>query len=261
MVANARTWHFASFMLAAALTAPAAAQYGQPNPSPPQMMPGHGQNESSGTAPAAPTAPASASDATAAAACVIGRNATAGNAIFATPPFSAAERAEATRLLNDMRRCSHHPQMVSSPTIIRAAFAEASVETVFPTAPAARNPALGAAPLTRPTDGDAAFLAQVAPMYQLVDCATPREPALARAILATDPGTPGESAAIAALNPTFVSCVAPGSRISIDPRLMRFMFAEALYRWSVVQRDGAASAWAAAPAAAPTAAAAPASGH
>jgi hypothetical protein len=254
MVANGRSWLFASFMLAAALAAPASAQYGQPTPNPPQMMPGHGQSESSRAAPAAPAAPASANDATAAAACVVGHNATAGDAIFATPPYSAAERAQAVRLLTDMRRCSHHPQMVSSAATVRGAFAEASLETVFPTAQPPRNPALGASPLARPTEGDPAFIAQVAPMYQLVDCATPREPGLTRLVLATDPGTPAETAAITALNPTFIACVPAGSRIAIDPRIMRFMFAEALYRWSVVQRDGPASLWAAAPAPAPAAA-------
>ncbi len=40
-------------------------------------------------------------------------------------------------------------------------------------------------------------------------------------------------------------CVPAGSTLSIDPKLMRFLFAEALYRWSVVQRDGPTSPWAA----------------
>jgi hypothetical protein len=111
------------------------------------------------------------------------------------------------------------------------------------------------APLIRPTEGAPAFLAQIAPMYQLVDCATPRQPDLARAVLAADPGTPAEATAVAALNPTFIACVPAGSQIRIDRRMIRFMFAEALYRWSVVQRDGPASSWAAAAAPAQTAAA------
>jgi hypothetical protein len=253
MMTNTRTWLFASAMLAAALPAPASAQYGQPPPPPPQSMPGHG-----GSAPAASAAaaPATAPEVIAAATCVIGRNATTGDALFATAPFSAAERQQAERLLGDMRRCVRHPRMVSSAAMIRGAFAEAAVEVGFPTPQAPRNPPLDAAPLARPTEGDAAFLAQIGPMYQLADCATPRHPDLARFVLATDPGTPAEAAAVAALNPTFIACVPAGSQLRIDPRFMRFMFAEALYRWSVVQRDGPASLWAAAPAPAPAPAAA-----
>jgi len=41
--------------------------------------------------------------------------------------------------------------------------------------------------------------------------------------------------------------VTPGTRLNVDGRMIRGMLAEALYRWSVVQRDGQASAWAAAP--------------
>jgi hypothetical protein len=156
------------------------------------------------------------------------------------------------RLLTEMRRCVRHPQMVSSAALIRDGFAEAAVKLGFPTPQAPRTPPLDAAPLIRPTDGDPAFLAQLAPMYQLVDCATPRRPDLARAVLATDQGTPAEAAAVTALNPTFIACVPAGSQLRIDRRIIRFMFAESLYRWSVVQRDGAASQWAAAAAPAQT---------
>ena len=249
MVTNGRTWLFASAMLAGALTAPASAQYGQPTPQPPQSMPGHGQSAPAASAAAA-AAPAAATEVTAAAACVLGHNATAGNALLATPPYSPAEREQATRLLAEMRRCSRHSQLVSSATMIRGAFAEAGVEVGFPTQQAPRTPPLEVTPLIRPTDGDAAFIAQVTPMYQLADCATPRQPDLARAVLATDPGTPAEATAVAALNPTFIACVPAGTQLRIDHRIMRFLFAEALYRWSVVQRDGPASQWAAAPTAA-----------
>lgn len=243
-----RTWLLASAMFASALPAVASAQYGEPTPPPPQSTPGHESMATPAPAatPAAPAAPATAPEVIAAAACVIGHNATAGDALFATSPYSAAERQQATRLLGDMRRCAHRPQMVSSAPMIRGGFAEAAVEVGFPTPQALRNPPLASAPLTRPTEGDAAFLAQIAPMYQLADCATPRQPDLARAVLATDPGTPAESAAITALNPTFIACVPAGSQLRIDRRIMRFLLAEALYRWSVVQRDGPASAWAAA---------------
>jgi hypothetical protein len=255
MMTIRRIGTLAAAIFAFALPAAAGAQYGMPTPAPPQSMPGHGQAEHAAPVAAAPVAPATAPEVIAAATCVIGRNATAADALFATAPYSAAERQQAVRLLTELRRCGHHPQMVTSPSMIRGALAQAALVAGFPTPLAPRNPPLDAAPLARPTEGDATFLAQIGPMYQLVDCATPRQPDLARAVLATDPGTPAEAAAVTALNPTFIACVPVGSQIGIDPRVMRFMFAEALYRWSVVQRDGPASPWAAAPPAAQSAAA------
>lgn len=223
----------------------ASAQYGTPSSPPPQSGPDTGRASAAAPAPAAASAPTSMPEVIAAAACMIGHSATAGDALLATTPYSAAERAQAVRLLTEMRRCTHGPRIVSSPQTIRAAFAEAAVETVFATPPAPRTPALEAAPLPRPTEVDADYLAQLAPMYQLADCATPRQPALVRAVLATDPGSPTEGTAVAALYPTFQACVPAGTTLRIDHRIMRLLFAEALYRWSAVQRDGPTSPWAA----------------
>ena len=250
MAKMARSSRLAALLLILALPAPVAAQYGQPTPAPSQMMPGHGQGEASHSTPAPPAAPAAAAEVFAGAACVVGHNATAGDALLGMQPYSAAERAEAVRLLAEMRRCTHHGPIVSQASVIRAAFAEAAVELGFPTPPAARTPPLDAAPLVRPTEGDPAFLAQVMPMFQLADCATPRRPDLARAVLATDPESQAEAEAVSALNPVFIACVPAGSQLRIDHKIMRYLFAEALYRWSGVQRDGPASPWAAAPAAA-----------
>jgi hypothetical protein len=129
---------------------------------------------------------------------------------------------------------------------MRGAVAESLYEAQFATPVAARTPALGAAPLARPTEGDPAFLARLMPMYGLADCATARHPELVRAILATDPATPAESTAVFALTDTYRACVPPGTtQLTIDPKFMRFLFAETLYRWSAVQRDGPTSPWAA----------------
>lgn len=242
----ARKWLRSTAGFALAMQAFAGSLQAQPNIRPREPAAEQGQ-------PAAAAAPAAPAEVIAAAACVLGQNARAADTLFATSPYSAAERQQAVRLLGEMRRCSHHPQMVSSAATIRGGFAEAAVEVVFATPPAARTPAAAAAPLTRPTEGDATFNAQIAPMYQLADCAIPRQPDLARAVLATDPGSPAESAAVAALNPTFIACVPAGSQLRIDRRIMRFLLAEALYRWSAVQRDGAASPWAAATTPAPAA--------
>lgn len=239
---------FATLALASATGAAA-----QNEPPEPQSSGSHGEALRAAPAPATAAAPSAAPEVIAAAACVLGQNAAAGDPLLATSPYSAAERQQVLPLLAEMRRCSHHPQMVSLVAMIRGAFAEAAVETAFATPATPRTPALSAAPLIRPTEGDAAFNAQIAPMYQLADCAIPRQPDLARAVLATDPGSPAESAAVAALNPTFIACVPAGSQLRIDRRIMRFLLAESLYRWSAVQRDGPASPWA--PAAAPAPAA------
>ena len=146
--------------------------------------------------------------------------------------------------------------MATSALIARGAAAEALYETQFATPAAARTPALGAAPLPRPAASGDTVVAELAPMYLLVDCSAPREPDLVRALLATEPRTPEEAAALTALYPAFRGCVPAGTQLTVDPRIMRSFFAEALYRWSVVQRDGSASPWAA-PAATAAAAATP----
>jgi hypothetical protein len=258
MMTNGRNRLLVSAMVALALPAAASAQYGQPTPQPPQSMPNHGQSaEPDGDqAHVAPRPPATAVELGAAAACVIGRNAAAADPLLATTPFSAEERQAAVRLIADIQRCTHaHAPLATQIVMLRGALAESLYETRFAAPVAARTPALGAVPLARPTELDAATLAMISPMYQLADCATPRQPDLARAVLATDPGTPAEAAAVAALNDTFRACVPAGSQLRIDPKFLRFLFAESLYRWSVVQRDGSASAWAASAAPAQSAAA------
>jgi len=129
-------------------------------------------------------------------------------------------------------------------------------ENRFATPPAARSPALAAKPLPRPAAGTEAQTVEIlAPMYALVDCATPAHVDLVRALLATEPRSPEETTALAAFTPIFIGCVPAGTQLRIDPRVMRNFFAEALYRWSVVQRDGPASLWADATPAPPAAAA------
>jgi hypothetical protein len=235
----------------------AIAQYGGSNPPPPPETP----RSNSGQTTAAPT-PATPAELQTAAACVIGDNAAAADAIFATAPFSPEERQQAILLVREMQRCLHQRQpMATSPALLRGALAETVVEARFATPQAARTPALSAAPLFRTelatTRTDAATFAAA---YAMAECTVVQHPELVRALLATAPATPEAGAAIQALNPAFVACVPQGSQISIDPRLIRGVLAEDLYRWSAVQRDGAASPFAAA-AAAPPATPAPAQPH
>ena len=231
--------------LLAALPAPAAAQYDRP---PPPPLPPAAAPRGDAAAPTTATAPA---EILRAAACAVGRDAAPGNALLATVPRSTEERTQAVALLRAAQRCLRlREQIATSALAARGAVAEALYEAQFAAAMAARTPPLGVAPLPRPAASGDEFVAILAPMYALVDCATPRQPDLVRALLATAPGTAEEASALTALNPAFIACVPRGTQLSIDPRIMRSFFAEALYRWSVVQRDGPTASWAA-PAAAP----------
>ena len=236
--------------LAAFMAVPAAAQYGSAPPPPPPTEPPRG-------APAAPAAPAAATapgELLRGAACAIGRDANSGTALLATVPRSPEERSQAGVIVRAAQRCLRMREPIATSAMtIRGAIAEALYEARFATPAAARMPALGVAPMPRPAANEEQIVAQLAPMYALTDCSLPRQPDLVRAVLATEPRSPEERAALAALHPTFAACVPPGTQLTYDPRVMRAFFAEALYRWSVVQRDGAASPWAAAPAAAPAA--------
>jgi len=67
-----------------------------------------------------------------------------------------------------------------------------------------------------------------------------------RDLLAADLTSKAEGAAFGALGPTMSSCFDTGMTFNTDRQTLRGILAESLYRWSVVQRDGAASQWAAA---------------
>jgi hypothetical protein len=243
-------------LLAAGAT-PAAAQYGSAPPPPPPVTPRGGAAPAAPAPPAPPAAPTAPAEVLRAAICEVGRNADAGHALLMTIPFSPEERSQAGALVRTAQRCLRLAAPVATTNYsFRGAVAEALYESRFATPQVARSPALGAAPLPRPAPGTDAHAVEIlAPMFALVDCVTPGHLDLVRALLATEPRSPPETAALAAFNPFFIACVPAGTQLRIDPRVMRNFFAEALYRWSVVQRDGPASPWAAS---APAAAAAPA---
>lgn len=227
--------------------AAASAQYGTPAPRQdiPQNMPSQ----------QAQAAPASRADVLRAAACVVGRDAAPAEALLATAPFSSDEREKAVRLLRTAERClrQRQPVLTSAP-VLRGAVAEALYQARFAQPATARTPAAAAAPLALASEfsarEDAAYLTT---SYGLAYCAAPQHPEQVRALLATEAGTDAEMAALQALYPSFTGCVAAGTQLRIDRGGIRAMLAESLYRWSVVQRDGPTSPWAApaAPAAAP----------
>jgi len=224
----------------------ASAQYGAPPPR--QDIP-----QNNRPAPESQTvAPATRGEVLRAAACVVGRDAAPAEAFLATAPFSSQEREKAIRLLRAAERCLRQdvPVLTSAP-VLRGAVAEALYRARFAQPAAALAPAAAAAPLLLASEvssrDDAAFLTT---SWGLAQCAAPQHPDLVRALLATEAGTDGEMAALQALYPSFTACVAAGTQLRVDRGGIRAMLAESLYRWSVVQRDGPTSPWAAPAAAA-----------
>ena len=248
---GARSAHWAALLTAALAlllwSQPAVGQYGAPPPPPPQDYP------SSGSAPRPPSAPAPLAAVLRAAGCLAGRDAEAAERLLATSPYSSQERDEAARTLRLAQRCLRSRDAIAtSPLALRGAVAEALYEARFAQAVPAREPAVAAAPWFRAeaatTRDDAGTLG---PVYALADCSAARRPDLVRALLATEPADPAESAALQALGPVWNACVAAGTQLALDRNSIRAILAEALYRWSTVQRDGAVSPLAVAPAPAP----------
>jgi hypothetical protein len=180
-------------------------------------------------------------------ACQVGRDAAALEPLLAAAPYSAEEAAAAARILTLLQQCLDARNAITvTPVVLRGAVAEALYESRFATAQAARGPALGVAPLLRAEAATAnAEAAALVPMYTMAQCTAARHGEPVRALLATDPGTPAVQAAVQALNPAFVDCARGIGNLTVDGRILRGVLAESLYRWSVVQRDGPASPWAA----------------
>ena len=228
-----------------ALAAPATAQYGAP---PRQEIPNAGSS-SPQSRPQAPVPPSSQAQVIAAAACLAGSDSATGNALLATAPYSTAERDQAIRVIRAAERCGRERLHLStSALVMRGAVAEGLYESAFPQPAAPHDPVTLAAAWFQPaqatTREDSAGLA---PSFALGVCTAAAAPDLVRAVLATEAGTDAEMSAITALNPIFSRCVDRGSSIQVDRTGIRAILAESLYRWSVVQRDGAASPWAAQP--------------
>lgn len=232
-------------LLSGLLSTTAVAQYGVP---PPDTQGGArrqgNQAQSQRQAPAAAVGLAALYQGVA---CQAGANAPSLDPMLATAPYSAQEREQAAAILRLVQRCQRGTSGMSANSVtLRGVIAETLLETRFPAAQAARTPAVATAPLlnvqaatTRP---DAASLA---PAYALVQCTAERQGDAVRTFLASDPGTPAEQTALGALNPALVSCATGSLTLNIDMRTLRGALAESLYRWSVVQRDGATAPYAA----------------
>jgi hypothetical protein len=227
--------HALALALLALAPAPAAAQA-----LPPEERPIDARRRVQRNPPAPPVTRA---DVIRGVACQLAADAASLEPMLASAPYSEAEAAEAARILPLIQQCiGLRGSLASLSPALRGAVAEAFYESRFATPQPARSPEPGVKPLlvleaatTRP---DAATLA---PAYAMAQCTAAQHGAEVRALLATDPNTPEEQAAFAALNPAFGHCAAGGGAITIDARTLRGVLAESLYRWSIVQRDGSAS--------------------
>ena len=228
----------AAAMLATPSPAPAG-QYGPMNTPPPSSA----QGDRTLPQTAEPTAPA---EVYRAAACVAGRDPAAAGEMLATAPYSREERQKATSLLRSAQRCIRaRDPIVTSSVMLRGAIAEALYETQFTAPPAARTPAVPVSP-SRLDASAPETAARIASAMALADCSAGAQPETVRAVLATGVGSAEELTALRGMGSVFSSCLAQGSSMDADRGTLRALLADSLYRWSVVQRDGTASAWAAA---------------
>jgi len=238
----------------AGLSAPAAAQYGGSAPAPPPRVEVP-RNES---AQRAQPVAAAESELRSGVECLLGRDAASFDRLFATAPFSNAERREAQRLLPLIQRCRRSEDGLSASAImLRGTAAELLIRRQFASPATARAPALGPAPLLRPDQARTpAEATALAPTYAIAECTAATRQDLLRTYLATEASSEAEQAAFRALQPGMIACVPPGGirQLGVDGPSMRRILAESLYRWSSVQRDGPASPFAAAPATAQAAA-------
>ena len=171
------------------------------------------------------------------------------DALLAAAPYSAQEATAAEALLPLLRQCNSNRAFVTPAAALRGTVAEALLKAHFATPQAARTPAVNVKPLldvaAATTRTDAATLVT---SYGMADCMGATQAEQVRGLLATDPGTPAEATYFnATLAPLLGRCAATAGgsgQISVDARTLRGILAEALYRWSAVQRDGASSPWA-----------------
>lgn len=203
-----------------------------------------------GQTPAAPAAPDD-TDLRAKVTCLLARDANSFVALLRTPPLSSAERTEATRLTTVLMDCGgrgNQERFAATVIQLRAAAAEKTYAAQFATAQAARTPPLAVAPLLRVDQArNRAEAEPLASTYTLFECVTARHPDLVRAYVTTAAGSEAEQAGFRALFPGLSACLPPGGsrQLAMGGARLRGVLAEMLYRWSVVQRDGPTSPFAA----------------
>lgn len=228
-----------------AIPAPAAAQ----NAPPPEDNPLQARRRGQAQGQQAQQAASTRADLIRAVECQRAADAAPLDALLATSPYSAQEATAAEALMPRLRACNSNRAFGTPVAAVRGTVAEALLKARFAAPQAARAPAANARPLldvaAATTRTDAATLVT---SYGMADCMGATQGEQVRALLATDPGTPAEAAYFnQTLAPLLGRCAATAGgsgQISVDARTLRGILAEALYRWSVVQRDGPASPFA-----------------
>jgi hypothetical protein len=235
----------AAVTVAVAMPAPAAAQ----NAPPPEDNPLQARRRAQVRGQQAQQAASTRADLIHAVECQRAADAAPLDALLATAPYSAQEATAGEALMPRLRACNSNRAFVTPVAAVRGTVAETLLKARFAAPQAARAPAVNARPLldlaAATTRADAATLVT---SYGMADCMGATQGTAVRALLATDPGTPAEAAFFnTTLAPLLGRCAATAGgsgQISVDGRTLRGILAEALYRWSVVQRDGASSPWA-----------------
>lgn len=71
------------------------------------------------------------------------------------------------------------------------------------------------------------------------DCVVRTAPSATRAFLSSAPVTPGETAALTALNPAFTKCISAEDQVQFTPGALQAVLAEAIYKRAVAQQGTA----------------------
>ncbi|HTU12771.1 MAG TPA: hypothetical protein VMG08_17915 [Allosphingosinicella sp.] len=232
----------AAVTVATAMPAPVVAQ----NAPPPEDNPLQARRRAQAQGQQAAQSASTRADLIRAVECQRAADAAPLDALLATAPYSAPEASAAEALAPLLRQCNSNRPFTTPVAALRGTVAEALLKARFATAQAARTPPLNARPLldvaAATTRTDAATLVT---SYGMADCMGATQAEQVRGLLATDPGTPAEATYFnATLAPVLGRCAATAGgsgQISVDARTLRGILAEALYRWSVVQRDGPSS--------------------
>ncbi|HST35191.1 MAG TPA: hypothetical protein VLK25_00980 [Allosphingosinicella sp.] len=119
-----------------------------------------------------------------------------------------------------------------SNVLLRGAIAEILYKAAFSSPPPAES-AARVPPLRWPDRHSTA--ATLAPIYELGRCVVADGPHQVHQLVATEPYSDAESAALRQLRPLLGPCLPEGMTFSTNPQTLRAVFAEALYHWALAQ--------------------------
>lgn len=171
--------------------------------------------------------------------CVSQRNRQAAEALLASAPDSAEEKALLrTAVPSGPTDCPirNTRLVIRSAILLRGAIAESiyNGERVRPRT----TSALSLTEVFQPSEPGSDF----ATARWVALCAVRREPRLAHDVLKWNIGAVGEERALRLLKPTFIACLPPGQRLRVSRINIRALIAEELYRASITFKESFANA-------------------